>query len=401
MLEEIPRDVAYLGLLFGLFVVPRFLQRYHIPTAVTALSFGVVAGMGFGFLEDDPTVSVVATLGIVALFLFAGLDVRVQELRRERRILIEHVVLRLVALGVSMVALTWIFGVGPRASALIALALLTPSTGFILDSLNRWGLSKDEQFWIRSKAIATELVALAVLFVVLQSTDSVRLSLSALVIVAMIAVLPTLFRWLASAVIPHAPNSEFGFLLMVAAACAIMTRQLGVYYLVGAFAVGMAAQEFRRKLPVAASERMFGAVEAFAALFVPFYFFHAGLGVARDDLGFAAIAIGLSFILVAIPFRLGLTVLHRRWRLKESVQESLRVGVPMLPTTVFTLVLAEILRERFEISPALFGGLIVYTFINTVIPAFVLRGAPAVTEFRDDILFVEHEAAPGDGQGLA
>jgi len=387
--------------LFGLFVVPRFLQRYHIPTAVTALSFGVVAGMGFGFLEDDPTVSVVATLGIVALFLFAGLDVRVQELRRERRILIEHVVLRLVALGVSMVALTWIFGVGPRASALIALALLTPSTGFILDSLNRWGLSKDEQFWIRSKAIATELVALAVLFVVLQSTDSVRLSLSALVIVAMIAVLPTLFRWLASAVIPHAPNSEFGFLLMVAAACAIMTRQLGVYYLVGAFAVGMAAQEFRRKLPVAASERMFGAVEAFAALFVPFYFFHAGLGVARDDLGFAAIAIGLSFILVAIPFRLGLTVLHRRWRLKESVQESLRVGVPMLPTTVFTLVLAEILRERFEISPALFGGLIVYTFINTVIPAFVLRGAPAVTEFRDDILFVEHEAAPGDGQGLA
>ncbi|HSG00629.1 MAG TPA: cation:proton antiporter [Vicinamibacterales bacterium] len=401
MLDQIPRDVAYLGLLFGLFVVPRFLQRYHIPTAVTALSFGAVAGMGFGFLADDPTVGVVSTLGIVALFLFAGLDVRVEELRRERRVLIEHVVLRLAALGLAMFVIAWVLNLGPRASALIALALLTPSTGFILDSLNRWGLSKDEQFWIRSKAIATELVALAVLFVVLQSTDSARLSLSALVIVAMIAILPAFFRWLARAVIPYAPNSEFGFLLMVAAACAIITRQLGVYYLVGAFAVGMAAQEFRRKLSVVASERMFGAVEAFAALFVPFYFFHAGLGLEREDVALPALGLGLAFTLLTIPFRLGLTVLHRRWRLRETLQQSLRVGVPMLPTTVFTLVIAEILQQRYGISPTVFGGLIVYTFINTVIPAFVMRGAPAVTEFRDDILFGEHEAAHGDGQGLA
>jgi len=400
MLEQIPGEVAYLGLLFGLFVVPRFLQRYRIPTAVTALSFGAVAGMGLGFPESDPTVSVVSTLGIVALFLFAGLDVNVVELRRERKIIIEHVVLRVVALLLSMVALSLIFDLERRPSALVALALLTPSTGFILDSLSRWGVSKAEQFWIRSKAIATELVALAVLFIVLQSTSPARLGLSFLAIVAMVAVLPVVFRWLARAVIPHAPNSEFGFLLMVAAAAAIMTRQLGVYYLVGAFAVGMAAQEFRRKLSIAASERMFGAVEAFATLFVPVYFFHAGLGLQREDLGLYALGLGVAFTLFAIPFRLALVVMHRRYRLGEATRESLRVGVPMLPTTVFTLVLAEILRERFQIDPAIFGGLIVYTFVNTVIPAVVMR-SPAVTEFHDDILVVEHELAPGDGQGLA
>jgi Kef-type K+ transport system membrane component KefB len=292
-----------------------------------------------------------------------------------------------------MVAVTWFFELGPRASSLVALAVLTPSTGFILDSLSRWGLSEEEQFWIRSKAIATELVALAVLFVVLQSTSAATLSLSALAIVAMIAVLPAVFRWLASAVIPHAPNSEFGFLLMVAAACAIVTRELGVYYLVGAFAVGMAAQEFRRQLPLAASERMLGAVEAFAALFVPFYFFHAGLVLQREDLGFEALGLGLAFLVLAIPFRLGLVVLHRFVRFGEGVRESLRVGVPMLPTTVFTLVIAEILRnEPFSISPSLFGGLVVYTFINTVIPAFVMR-APA-PEFRDELLFMEPAVEP-------
>jgi Kef-type K+ transport system membrane component KefB len=396
MPEELSGEVTYLALLFGLFVVPRFLQRYRIPSAVTALVFGAVAGIGFGAFRGDPTVSLVSTLGIVALFLFAGLDVRMSELRAQRVVLVEHVLLNLLALGLAIVVVVWAFGIGPRAASLVALALLTPSTGFILDSLSRWGLSIDEQFWIRSKAIATELVALAVLFVVVQSTSATTLSLSALAMVGMIAVLPALFRWLASGVVPHAPNSEFGFLLMVAAACAIVTRELGVYYLVGAFAVGMAAQEFRRQLPLAASERMLGAVEAFAALFVPFYFFHAGLVLQREDLGLQALGLGAVFLVLAIPFRLGLVVLHRFVRFGEAARESLRVGVPMLPTTVFTLVIAEILRNQFAISSAIFGGLVVYTFVNTVIPAFVMR-APA-PEFRDELLYMEPAVEGADSE---
>ena len=383
MLSGLPTEVAFVVLLFGLFVVPRMLQRYRMPSAMTALVFGAVAGMGFGLLQGDPIVSLLSTLGIVALFLFAGLEVQAAELYRERRVLIEHVVIRVFSLVAAMLVLAWVsqrlpeawgLALDNRSSALVALALLTPSTGFILDSIGRWGLTEEEQFWIRSKAIATELIALAVLFIVLQSTSAARLSLSALAILAMIAVLPAVFRWFASAVVPHAPNSEFGFLMMVAAACAIVTRELGVYYLVGAFAVGMAAQQFRRQMPAEASDRMFGAVEAFASLFVPFYFFHAGLELQREDLGLAALGMGLAFTLVANPFRLVLVMLHRFIRLGERPSQSLRVGVSMLPTTVFTLVIAEILRTpQFEISPVIFGGLIVYTLINTVIPGFILR----------------------------
>lgn len=402
MSDWIRGDVAYIGLLFGLFVVPRFLQRYRVPTAVTALGFGAIAGMGFDILRDDPTVSLISTLGIVALFLFAGLDVRISELRREKIILLEHVILRLAGLVPAIALIAFVFDLGPRASALVALALLTPSTGFILDSLSRWGLSEAETFWIRSKAIATELVALALLFVVLQSTSATRLALSAAAIIGMIAVLPVVFRWLARAVIPHAPNSEFGFLLMVAAACALVTRQLGVYYLVGAFAVGMAAQQFRRMLPAAASERMIGSVEAFAALFVPFYFFHAGLALRREDFGWEAFALGMAFLVLAVPVRLSLVVLHRRLRLGEGLSASLRVGIPMLPTTVFTLVLADILRTQFGIHPAIFGGLIVYTGINTVIPAFVMRAQPATT-FSEEILFADppSPAPESPGTGMA
>lgn len=390
-LTAIPREVAYVGLLFVLFVVPRILQRYGIPSAITALAFGGVAGMGFGLLRGDPTVELLSTLGIVSLFLFAGLDVQVNELRRERLVIIEHLVIGAIALAVVTVAVVGVAAMlggemDRRPSVLIALALLTPSTGFILDSLGRWGLSEGERFWIRSKAIATELVALAVLFVALQSASWQLLGLSFLALVAMIAVLPAVFRWFASAVIPHAPNSEFGFLMMVGAACAVITRNLGVYYLVGAFAVGMAAQQFRRQLPALASLRMLGAVESFASLFVPFYFFHAGVEIRREDLTLAAFGLGVLFTVLTIPFRLSQVVLHRGLRLSEDVRSSLRVGVPMLPTTVFTLVIAEILRDPpFNISPTIFGGLIIYTLINTLIPGFFMRKTPSYA-FEDELM---------------
>jgi len=378
-LPTISSEIQYVGLLFVLFVVPRILQRYGVPSAVTALAFGAAAGMGLEallgqeVLRGDATVELLSTLGIVSLFLFAGLDVQVSELRREMRVLVEHVVIGAAALAIVTFVVVRTLVDDTRPALLIALALLTPSTGFILDSLGRWGLSESERFWIRSKAVATELVALAVLFFVLQSESWEWFTISAVTLIGMIAVLPAVFRWFASAVIPHAPNSEFGFLMMVAAACAVVTSGLGVYYLVGAFAVGMAAQQFRRQLPALASLRMLGAVESFASLFVPFYFFHAGVELRQGDLTLLALGLGIVLLLVTIPFRLAQVMLHRAVRLSEGASVSLRVGVPMLPTTVFTLVIAEILKDEFQISPVIFGGLVIYTLINTLIPGLAMR----------------------------
>jgi hypothetical protein len=53
-----------------------------------------------------------------------------------------------------------------------------------------------------------------------------------------------------------------------------------------------------------------------------------------------------------------------------------RIGLSIVPTLVFTLVIAEILRDRFGVPQAVFGGLIVYTLSNTLLPGFILRLAP-------------------------
>lgn len=373
-------EFGYVALLFTLFVFPRVLQRYRVPSAVTALAFGLVAGPGGNLLTHDDTVALLSTLGIVSLFLFAGLDVSLPELRREKRVLFEHILVGGAVLAAVAALIAAASGVVVRAAVLTGLALLTPSTGFILDSLDRWLPGERDRFWVRSKSIATEIVSLLVLFVVLQSTSAGQLALSAGVLIAMIAVLPLVFKLFAAVVVPYAPRSEFGFLMMVAAACALVTRQLGVYYLVGAFAVGMAARQFRSQLPALSSDHMLVTVESFASLFVPFYFFHAGASLTRDDFTLAALGYGALFIATMLPFRLLLVAGHRALRLGEAPSSGLRIAMAMLPTTVFTLVLAEILRANFDTPNGWIGGLVIYACVNSLLPGLVLHMAPPAFE---------------------
>ena len=46
---------------------------------------------------------------------------------------------------------------------------------------------------------------------------------------------------------------------------------------------------------------------------------------------------------------------------------------PLFTTLIFTLVLATILRESGAIPDALFGGLLLYAGLNTLLPSFLLR----------------------------
>lgn len=373
MPQSIPAELDYVLLLFALFVVPRILQRYRLPAAITSVALGVGAGIGLGLFTHDPTVRLLSTLGIVALFLFAGLEVDFPELRREARILIQHVGIGIAALLVTAGIVWWGLDLPWRPAVLVALALLTPSTGFILDSLPSLGVSEQERFWVKSKAVTTELVALTVLFVTLQSTTARQLSISTLLLAGLVVLLPAAFRVFARLVVPYAPKSEFAFLLMLAVLCAFLTRRLGVYYLVGAFVVGLTAQRFRERLPAIASEQMLHAVEVFASFFVPFYFFRAGLRLQAEDFALEALLAGAAFVGVMVPLRVALVAAHRRLAMGEGWRRGARIGVSMLPTLVFTLVIAEILRDNFAVPPAIFGGLVIYTLVNTLVPGFALR----------------------------
>lgn len=370
-------DLLLVALLLVLIVVPRALQRYRIPGAVTALVLGFAAHQ-LGWVENTAALRLFSTFGIVALFLFAGLEINGPDLRKHAGLLVQHgagwaILLALVAFGALHV-----FDIGGRAATLTALALLTPSTGFILSTLAHSGLTADEQFAVKTKAIALELIALGTLFVVTQSVSLQQFGLSFAAMLAVILVIPLAFRFFAAVVLPYAPRSEFAFLLLVAVISAMITRELGVYYLLGAFVTGIAAQRFRATLPALSSEKMVDALEAFGSVFIPFYFFGAGMHIETDQASWWALALGIALLMAFVPLRIAFTAMHRRIALAELGPSARRVGTALVPTLVFTLVLSELLRDRFLAPDFLVGALVVYTVVNTTLPSFLL-GAPTPT----------------------
>lgn len=378
---QLSAELQYLLVVVGLFIVPRVIQRYRIPTAITAVALGAVLGMGFGLFHGDGVVPLLATLGIVSLFLFAGLEVDFAELRRGLGVTLGHLALQIVILALGAWLLAAVFDLEWRPALLVALAIFTPSTGFILDSLPAFGLSEQQRFWVKTKAIATEMVALAALFVVVQSASLTGLGLSTAALTAMIVLLPVAFQVFASRILPFAPRSEFAFLMILALVCASTTRHLGVYYLVGAFVVGVTAIRLRKRLPALASERLLVGIELFASFFIPFYFFKAGLHLERQFFVWKAVLLGLALVVIAVPLRVGSVAGFRRLALREAWADSARVGLSLVPTLVFTLVLADIARERYAIPPVLYGALTVFALVNTALPGLILRAAPP--EFDD------------------
>ena len=378
--------LIYLAVVFGLLVIPRALQRFRLPAPLTCFAFGIIVAGFFKQLAVDSVISTMATLGIAALFLFAGLEVDLAELRRQLPSLASHFAVRgLVLVACAGLIALWLH-LGWQIDCLIALALLTPSTGFILDMLPHSGLDHVEQSEVALHAIAGEVMAV-LLFLVISQADSIKtLAISGGAIILLVALMPFVFLALGRFVVPYAPGSEFSLLLMVGLICAVITESLGVYYLVGAFVAGLVARSLSKRMTTLASPQNLEAISLFASFFVPFYFFHNGLGVPEAALVAKSLLYGFGLAGCVLPVRLCVVWLQSRFMTHRGHRGSFRVSIALTPTLIFTLVIAEILRENFSVSPPLYGGLLVYAAIASILPSLVL---PALTEIPTNPLPVE------------
>jgi Kef-type K+ transport system membrane component KefB len=376
----------YLAVVFGLLVIPRALQRFRLPAPLTCFAFGIIVAGFFKPLINDSVIAYLATLGIAALFLFAGLEVDLVELRRQLPSLAGNFAVRgLVLVACARIAAVYLH-LGWQVDWLLALALLTPSTGFILDMLPHSGLDRLEQSEVALHAVAGEVTAIFLFLVISQASSVKTLLISGGAIVLLIAFMPLVFLALGRYVVPYAPGSEFSLLLMVGLICAVITETLGVYYLVGAFVAGLVARSLSKRMTTLASEQNLEAIRLFASFFVPFYFFHNGLGVPSAALVGSSLLYGLVLAACVIPVRLGVVWLQSRFMQHRGHRGSFRVSIALTPTLIFTLVIAELLRENFSISPPLYGGLLVYAAIASILPSLTL---PAFTESPINPLAVE------------
>ncbi len=128
-------------------------------------------------------------------------------------------------------------------------------------------------------AVAGEVTAVCQFLVISQAGSFKTLLISGGTIILLIALMPMVFLALGRWVVPYAPGSEFSLLLMVGLICAVLTKTLGVYYLVGAFVTGLVARSLNKRTATLDSAENLDAIGLFASFFIPFYFFHNGLEI--------------------------------------------------------------------------------------------------------------------------
>jgi Kef-type K+ transport system membrane component KefB len=368
--------LVYLAMILGLLVVPRALQRIRLPAPLTCFVFGILGAVLFKTAIDDHVIRVVATLGVASLFLLAGLEVDLVEIRRQLPRLVGHLAIR----GVFLAVATWltirVLQMGWQPAALFSLGLLTPSTGFILDTLPRSGLTTSEQSEVSINAIAGEITALLILLVVSHADSFQTLAIATGALVLLVVLTPLFFLTLGKYVVPYAPGSEFSLLLMVGIVCAMISNAAGVHLLIGAFVAGLVAGLLSTRMTTLVSPENLHAIRLFASFFVPFYFFHEGLEVPTGALALKALFYGLALSSVVLPIRIAVIWAQSRFFSVRTPAGGLRVSIALTPTVIFTLVIAGILHESFHIGDTLYGGLLVYATVSTILPSLVL---PAFT----------------------
>ncbi len=368
-------EIWIFAVIAGLMIVPRWLLRFGIPAPLTAFAMGLTPMLLGYTLIGNVHWNLLATIGITSLFLYAGIEIHVEDLMRERTRLVMHLVTKLFLLMVVTAVVVVVYNIGFSLAVLIALAIVTPSTGFIINTIARLQLSDKEKFWVSNKAISSEIVALIIMFIALQASDpylgNTDIALRALALVGLILALPMVFGLLGKFVIPHAPGSEFSLLIMMGIVAGYVTKLLGVYYLVGAFLVGLFAVLLKNKLPSLASTKNLEAIGLFATFFIPFYFFVSGTRFPQEALTAQAMLSGVLLLAVVVPIRWLVVWLQRRWTHDEQAVSSLRVSIALTPTLIFTLVISEILLGRGDIGPEVFGALMTYAVLNTALPTLL------------------------------
>ncbi|MEZ4872054.1 MAG: hypothetical protein R2827_07385 [Bdellovibrionales bacterium] len=188
-------EFQYFILFASILLLPKILLRWRVPTALTALALGFATAFGLGWFKDDQLLLMLSRLGITSLFLFAGMEVDIDELKEDADVLVKNLVKTVVIIFLSSIFIRYIFNINFRIAMVLALGLMTPSTGFILNSLKGFELTAIQERWVRSKAIAKELVAIFLLFFILQTESWSEFLISTGTLIGMILVLPLLFKF--------------------------------------------------------------------------------------------------------------------------------------------------------------------------------------------------------------
>jgi Kef-type K+ transport system membrane component KefB/nucleotide-binding universal stress UspA family protein len=272
--------VSFAILLLVILVVPILFERLRLPGLVGLVFSGVVLGpSGWNvFQPDSPTINLLSDIGLVYLMFVAGLEVDLEQFRRQKSRSIGFGSFTFFIPLASGTLIGHIFGFNGNASILIG-SLLASYTLLAYPLINRLGIVKNQAVTVTIGAtIFTNIGALLVLSLCIavhgrQFSYWGLISLFNSLIIYLIVVLVG-FYWAGKEFFRRSGDDEgnqFLFVLLCVFIAAVGAQLIGVEKIVGAFLAGLAVNGVLASGPVKEKVMFVGSV-----LFIPIFFVHLG-----------------------------------------------------------------------------------------------------------------------------
>lgn len=370
-----------LVVLFIVFVAAKIagevFQRLHQPAVIGELLVGILIGpYALGFVQESAALEIVATLGVVVLMFYVGLETRRSEILKVGR-----VGLAVGGLGIVLPLLAgYGFGmaIGSQWSEalFIGVALVATSVGITARVLSDRGLISTRLARIViAAAVVDDVLGLLVLSVasgVVQGSLNVgRITLIGIEAVAFVGVIIIVLPWLVVKSedlldrlhIAHAPFCVAVASMMLFAAVA---EAIGLAAIVGAFFAGMGFADGPDRWELRTK------IEPLYEWLVPFFFVLMGTRVDVKLFADPAVLIpGLLLVIIAVATKVvgcGLA------SASEGPRSALAIGVGMVPRGEVGLIVAAMgLTLGIVTAPVYAMIILVVTLSTLTVPPLLPR----------------------------
>jgi Kef-type K+ transport system membrane component KefB len=306
-------------LLLIILVAPPIAYRLRAPNIVVLILAGVLVGpYGLGILQRDATMVLFGAVGLLYIFMLAGLELDLKEFQRNRnRSLTFGLLTFSIPQTVGTLAGLFVLGFSPASSILLA-SMFASHTLLTYPIVSRLGLSRNQAVTVAvGGTMVTDTLALLVLAVIIGAANGV-LSLGFLLqLLLAFAVLAGLVLWgyprFGGWFFRHEPidgSAKFVFVLAMTFLAGALAVFAGLEPIIGAFLAGLA---LNRLIP--SSSTLMNRLEFVGnTLFVPIFLISVGMLVDLRVLwqGGEALLVAVVMIVVAMSTKWAAAYLTQR-----------------------------------------------------------------------------------------
>jgi len=347
-------------------LVSELFLRMKLPTVIGVILAGIICGPLLGIIHIDENISFLSELGILFLMFVAGLETDLANMKRQGKAsLLAAFAGVFIPLAMSFIFV--LFGMSIKTSYVIGLTLTATSVSITVMTLLEIGkLNTRSGTTILGAAVIDDIIAIILLtvsFVFLFHSGNILIVVGkfALLSVVIIAIYKYIInRALRFSSIFKAPDTIIGVAVIFMLFLSYFSESMGVAGITGAYVAGVSITQtnFSRRITE-------GVNTIVNALFISIFFFVVGLKTSLN-LGDINVLFTAVLIVISVAGKIlgsGAACFFSGMTFEESV----KVGVGMIPRGEVGLVIASMAFNNSFIDQTIYNSFVIMILLTTLI----------------------------------